>query len=256
MLTYPFGKPITKVIQAEKLPRKVFVLGVYASAVHAKWIASDGKLLIRAMAVASEPEIFWKGDGAAQIINSIYLPARAGTLTPADSRFNGPSGNVLDRSFLEAIGVTRKEAWLCDLLPESRCNPEQKAALKREYDSRILKLDLPPYNFPGVPKELSNAVRVQEIENELYESNAEILITLGDQPLKWFSKQFGSFSSLLQYGQTEKDYGKLHTISIAGRKLNLLPLVHPRQAGRLGNHSKEWAELHDRWVAMHAGSIL
>jgi len=52
---YPFGSTLKKVEQQDKSPKKVFVLGVYASAVHAKWIGADGKLKVTALAVASEP---------------------------------------------------------------------------------------------------------------------------------------------------------------------------------------------------------
>ena len=41
--------------------KKVFVLGVYASAVHARW-KKDGKVICQALAVASEPRIFWDGN--------------------------------------------------------------------------------------------------------------------------------------------------------------------------------------------------
>ena len=34
---YPFGQELKKVIQQDRTPKKVFVLGVYASAVHARW---------------------------------------------------------------------------------------------------------------------------------------------------------------------------------------------------------------------------
>jgi len=42
---FPFGQKLTKVQQSETTPNKeVFVLGVYASAVHAKWLDKDNKL--------------------------------------------------------------------------------------------------------------------------------------------------------------------------------------------------------------------
>ena len=34
---YPFGEELKQVVQQDRTPKKVFVLGVYASAVHAKW---------------------------------------------------------------------------------------------------------------------------------------------------------------------------------------------------------------------------
>lgn len=117
---FPFGSPLKKVEQQDTTPKKVFVLGVYASAVHAKWIGVDGKVKVNALAVASEPYIFWKGDNADQIIEEIQIPPELGKLVPADERFNDPSGKVLDESFLEPLDCIRDDAWLCDLLPIDR----------------------------------------------------------------------------------------------------------------------------------------
>ena len=51
--TYPFGSPLRRVVQADRTPKRVFVLGVYASAVHAKWYSAEDKLLVRALAVGA-----------------------------------------------------------------------------------------------------------------------------------------------------------------------------------------------------------
>lgn len=45
---FPFGEPLKKVQQQDRSPKKVFVLGVYASAVHARWIDKDGKQKVAA----------------------------------------------------------------------------------------------------------------------------------------------------------------------------------------------------------------
>jgi hypothetical protein len=55
--TYPFGSSLKPLAQVDRSPKRLFVLGVYASAVHAQWIGPDGRLLVRALAVASEPVI-------------------------------------------------------------------------------------------------------------------------------------------------------------------------------------------------------
>jgi len=60
---FPFGTPVCILRQEDRSGKKVFVLGVYASAVHEKWIGHDLKVRVHALAVASEPEIFWIGDG-------------------------------------------------------------------------------------------------------------------------------------------------------------------------------------------------
>ena len=125
MLTFPFGMPITPVRQADTSPKRIFVLGVYASAVHARWVTDDDKTIISALAVASEPEIFWRGNDAGAIIGQIPVPPGAGRLVSAGATLNGPSGVALDSMFLEPLGITRQDAWLSDLLPESRCNPRR-----------------------------------------------------------------------------------------------------------------------------------
>src|SRR5680860_1009794 len=175
--------PITPVRQTDVNPKRVFVLGVYASAVHARWVADNGKTIINAIAVSSEPEIFWRGNGADALIERVAIPPGAGRLVAANKTLNGPSGVTLDSMFLEPLGINRGEAWLCDLLPESRCNPKQRAAVEREYDSRQERLGLPAYDFPPVPSVLASATRRIEIEREILAALPEILVTLGDQRL-------------------------------------------------------------------------
>ena len=254
--SFPFGMPVAPLRQQGDGPRRVFVLGVYASAVHARWVRADGSTAITARAVASEPEIFWRGDGADEIVSRIPVPAGAGKLVPAGASLNGPSGHALDKCFLEPLGIDRSQAWLCDLLPESRCNPKQAAALESEYRPVMAELGLPEYDFPAVPTVLADESRVRQIEAELAEAQPQVLVTLGDQPLKWFTKAYGSESNLSAYGEDNDSYGRLHDIEIAGRKLSLLPLVHPRQAGRLGSHSGKWFDLHDHWMRDVAPGVL
>ena len=72
---YPFGQTVKTLVQQDRTPKKVFVLGVYASAVHARW-KKDGKTVCTALAVASEPRIFWDGniEEAKEIISKISIP--------------------------------------------------------------------------------------------------------------------------------------------------------------------------------------
>lgn len=248
---FPFGQPVLRLEQRDRTKKRVFVLGVYASAVHARWIGEDGRQRIGAIAMASEPEIFWRGnrDAALEIVSAIQLPAGAGRLAPASAQLNGPSGKALDQLFLQPLGLSREDAWLCDLVPHSCMNEKQALALRREYDPRRECLGLPDYDWPRLPDQLADERRRSEITDELLASGAEIIMTLGDQPLRWFTQYLGSEASLLAYGQTTARYGGLHPITVAGRRLHLLPLVHPRQAARLGSHSAAWAQTHDAWVA-------
>jgi uracil-DNA glycosylase len=248
-LSFPFGQPIVPVVQRDRTPKRVFVLGVYASAVHARWLDSAGRTLINAVAVAPEPEIFWRGEGAAEIIDAINrtLPQGAGKLVPAGDNLNGPSGRCLDNDFLAPLRVARSETWLCDLLPQSRRNDSQKNALKREYLHRMGEWSLPTFEFPKVPVQLADDARRDEIVEEVLLAKPDVLITLGDMPLRWFARHFGARAKLASYGQTFESYGHLHDNMIAGHAHRLLPLVHPRQAVRLGAHSEHWSSLHRHW---------
>jgi uracil-DNA glycosylase len=248
--TFPFGQPVQQVIQQDRTPKRVFVLGVYASAVHAKWVGPDGKTKIMALAVASEPYIFWRGDNAEEIIANISIPPDLGKLAPAAADLNGPSGTALDDLFLSPLGITRDDAWLCDLVPHSCLNQKQKKAIRREYLPLTEEYDLPEVTLPPVPRELTDEVRREAILSEIQEAKPEIIVLLGDLPIRWWLRFYDdSWNALSYFGTSSESYGKLHECNISGRKYQVLPLAHPRQAGRLGAHSGDWAELHESWAA-------
>ena len=245
---FPFGQPIRRVEQVDQTPKKVFVLGVYSSAVHARWCDPHGKELVKALAVASEPYIFWRGENADQITSSIVVPDGVGNLEPAANSFNGPSGRSLDDQFLNPLGLKREQVWLCDCIPQSCMNQGQSNALWREYYKVAEHLALPPVNWPCRPTQIPPD-RVDELAGELHRSQAEIVITLGDEPLKWFAKKrLGSKNRLKFYGTDATDYGQFHNVKFGDRTLRLLPLVHPRQAARMPGHTTSWANLHDYWI--------
>lgn len=59
---FPFGAPVRHVMQLpDGLRKRAFVLGIYSSAVHARWIEPAGIVKVAALAVASEPYIFGEG---------------------------------------------------------------------------------------------------------------------------------------------------------------------------------------------------
>lgn len=55
---FPFGRPLLPVRGNYSGTRRVFVIGVYPSALHARWIDENGKQLCAALAVDNEPEPF------------------------------------------------------------------------------------------------------------------------------------------------------------------------------------------------------
>jgi hypothetical protein len=253
---FPFGEQVLQVGQQDKTCKGVFVLGVYASAVHARWKSPSGRTLINAVGVASEPAIFWAGEGVEEIIASIEIPEAAGSLVPASGDLNGPSGRALDTSFLKPLGLSREDAWLCDLVPYSCMNPGQEKALRRSYMPVAKEYGLPDFKWGPVPGVLADDDRRKQILEEIRAARPDVLITLGDQPLKWFTRHFGSRASLGPYGRDEGSYGRIHSLELDGRQIGLLPLVHPRQAGRLGRHSAQWAGLHENWTSRVAPKLL
>ena len=250
---FPFGETVKPLVQEDRTLKKVFVLGVYASAVHARW-RNGSKIKCNALAVASEPRIFWDGNPkeAAEIISRIKIPKELGTLEPADMRFNGPSAKVLDEHVLAPLGFTRKDAWLCDLLPETRLNDGQVKAIKREYEKVRKEYGLNEVTIPKRPSRFCDRKRCEEIVAELEESKAELLILLGDIPIKQFLNVVTNvnYKSLQEYKELH-GYGIPTDVTINGKPIKVLPLAHPRQIGGLGSHSSEWYKVHQEWELLH-----
>lgn len=246
---FPFGQALHPLVQQDTSPKKVFVLGVYASAVHAKWI-KDGKIFCQALAVASEPKIFWDGDvaEAKHIIDSIAIPKELGHLEPASRQFNGPSAKVLDENILAPLGFTREDAWLCDLLPETRLNESQVKALREKYEPHMQEYGLNPVTIPKRPSTFCDEARSEEITDELMRSEADLLVLLGDIPIAQYLKRVAAvpYSTLGEYVD-KYGYGNPTETVIREKTIRVLPLAHPRQIGALGAHSERWFQAHKAW---------
>lgn len=246
---FPFGQELRPLVQEDRSPKKVFVLGVYASAVHARW-KLGGQVICQALAVASEPRIFWDGNigEAKEIISKIAIPPELGSLEPTGKHLNGPSAKVLDENILSPLGYTRKDAWLCDCLPETRLNPSQVKALKEKYYPLIEEYSLNPVTVPIRPSTFCDAKRSIEITEELMESQADLLVLLGDIPISQYLKKVANvpYSTLGEYVDLY-GYGNSSEVLIDGKTRKVLPLAHPRQIGALGAHSEKWCRMHREW---------
>lgn len=266
-MIFPFGQEVKNVVQKDRKPKKIFCLGVYGSAVHARWVGPDGEDRCMAMAVASEPEIFWDGirPPVEEILKGITIPAAAGKLMPPNSEFNGGSGLVLSEQFiapLRAHGrqMSREDSWLCDLVPHSFSNQNQQRSIRNKYLPKVAAWGLPIPTIEPVPYIQIDEARVAEIRSEIKESQAKVIMLLGDQPIKEFLCKLvpeqKDKNSLRYYGADKNSYGRLHEVRINSNTYHILPLVHPRQAGGLGDHSAAWAELHSNWVKNVAPKVL
>lgn len=232
--TFPFGQPVQNVFQQDRSPKRVFILGVYASAIHAGWVGGDGQTIVKALAVASEPYIFWRGDNVDKLVEQIVIPKSLGKLIPASKQYNGPSGIAFDELILKPLGLTRSDTWLCDLIPHSCVNPKQNKAIAREYLPLITKHNLPILTVTEVPAWFTDEYRRNAILNEFIESGASILILLGDKPIQWFLKYFDKRRKRLSdFVQNKDSYGQLHSTQIGGKPIDLLPIAHTRQIAKM-----------------------
>jgi uracil-DNA glycosylase len=246
--TFPFGQPVQEVVQKDRAPKDVFVLGVYSSAVHARWIDKNERTVVNALAVASEPYIFWRGENAESIIQKIIIPEELGKLIPARQGFNGPSGIALDKLILNPLGLDRQKVWLCDLVPHSCVNLSQIKAIERAYLPVASKYGLAKHTVPLVPNLLTDENRRKAILEEIIESGSRVLILLGDKPIQWFLSYFDNhWSKLSDFGRDSQSYGQLHNVQLGGREITVLPIAHPRQIAKLGQSSGVWYDVHEKW---------
>lgn len=253
---FPFGQPVQEVVQKDCAPKDVFVLGVYSSAVHARWVDVMGKTVVRALAVASEPYIFWRGDKAESIIQQITIPEELGKLIPADQSLNGPSGLALDDLILNPLGLSRQKAWLCDLVPHSCVNIAQSEAIARVYTPIASQYGLAKHTVPPVPNVLADDNRRRAILDELIKSESKVLILLGDKPIQWFLSYFDAhWRKLSDFGRDSQSYGRLHPVRLGNREIKVLPVAHPRQIAKLGQSSEIWHAAHETWCRQFAEKI-
>ena len=201
-------------------------------------------------------EVIRVTDGAEEKIGQINVPNSLGTLIPADKQFNGPSGIALDELILEPLGLSRSDAWLCDLVPHSCVNPNQRKAIINNYEPFIEEYDLPIPTVPEVPGQLTDYKRRAAILEELIESGANTLLLLGDKPIQWFLKSYDQrWNRLTDFTQNEESYGLLHPLRIKGKAIQILPLAHPRQIAKLGSSSVKWYEYHQTWLVQSASKL-
>jgi len=254
--TFPFGRPVEELIQKDRTPKDVFVLGVYASAVHARWINPNAKTVVHALAVASEPYIFWRGENAEAMIEQIVIPEELGKLLPPKQDFNGPSGLALDDLILNPLNLDRQDVWLCDLVPHSCVNASQQKAIVRAYVPIASKYNLAQHSVPPVPSQLTDENRRRSILAEIIESDARFLVLLGDKPIQWFLSYFDAqWNKLSDFGNDIHTYGQLHNAQIGGKEMKVLPLAHPRQIAKLGLSSAAWHNVHQQWLKESVSEI-
>lgn len=253
--TYPFGEKVAKVSQKDRSKKKFFVLGSYASAVHTAWYNISGKVISKSLPVSNEPEILWTGNSfeAMTIINRISIPEDAGRLSDPGRWLNGSVGRIFNAHFLKPLNIYRSDIWMCLLIPFFLANKGQRKALSR-YEKLRTQFNLPEsqINPSSHKSHLIDENRKQEILNELKESDADTIITLGDMPLHHIIKFYNpEFENLLSFDR----YGIMHKLIIDDREYRLLPLYHPKAGENVGSYTQKWRSIHQDWISSTVGSL-
>lgn len=242
---FPFGETLENTPPQRTSNAKAFVLGVYASAVHARWIGPDGKEACKALAVSTEPCSFWDGNGGEKIISRIdrTVPREMGSLALPAGKFNGPSGETLREKYLAPLDLTPDKCWITDLHDRyflSRDNA--KAVAKYEMLRHKAGSKTAPASLPTRPKRVvPTEERLARLRDEFHQSGAPLVITLGNEPLR---PLLGASARKL----SNERYGEPAEFEVFGRRVVVLRLCHPRQAGALGFSSRAWTDTHAAWM--------
>lgn len=249
---FPFGRPLENTPPQKARQAKAFVVGVYASAVHARWIGPDGKEACKALAIATEPCSFWDGTGAEAIIADLQktVPSDMGRLEVPGRQFNGPSGGTLLELYLAPLGLTPAECWITDLHDRYFLSPGNEKALARYEKLRNgVRSAAPEAALPRRPERVvPTQERLARLRGELRDSGAGLVITLGAEPL-------GALLGNRARKLTLDGYGSPEVLEVFGQRMRVLRLCHPRQAGGLGMSSETWAGAHAAWVKRTKGRI-
>lgn len=248
---YPFGEAILKIRQLGSGDKAAFILGFYGCTVHAKWTSASGGILIEDLPVASEPELFWTGENGEEIIARVDVPIELGKLTPSESNANGRLGKIFIHDYLEPLQLSRTEVWLCNLVPYSQVYLSERLDIAEVYMPLCEKHCLPVPNIPDFKTaEFRDSDRILEVLQELDKANSDLIITLGDEPLKYFIRKVSDCGkkSIKDFLNDGTSYGTKVPIKIHGKSYDLLPLCHPRQTEGITKRAREWKQIHKDWM--------
>lgn len=257
---FPFGRPSTE--RPPRRPRgaaRAFVLGVYPSALHVRWAC--GESFVQSLAIDVEPTVFWDGADAIERVaawkEAVGFRAEWGTVASAG---NGTSGDGLNTEILEPLGISPGDVWFSDLVPwffikkGSITRRAQFEAIRDEYAPFAARVGLPAANLPlrlTAPSLCRYSIeqRADHLRRELLESDARVLVTLGEEPRYVVERIADSVGGRVTrpLKATMTDYEQAGALEVDGREIEWWALKHP------GQRDPEWRATHRRWIERRRG---
>lgn len=264
---FPFGA-----VSRRRPPRvptgetRVFVLGVYPSALHVRWILPAwaqqefGRTHVSSLAVDVEPKVFWEGaDPPASTLvqqwEKRYFPGddpnTFGTVQPGH---NGSSGFNVANEILAKFGWRLDDVWLTDASNRFYVKkgpgkkPGQADVIHTVYNPFAQQVGLPQASLPPRPTPaalVGTAVKEEgsRLVQEWLQATAPILITLGEE-----ARQVAAALAEDSEGPPRQplrshdpQYGHPGRIAIAGHDARWMALTHP------GNRSQTWTSARQAW---------
>lgn len=268
---FPFGRPNEPrdlTWRGTGSPR-LLVVGVYPSALHVRWQAPKfattppgGLGRVAAMAVDVEPEVFWRGEGAGDLVEAWKRQVgfvegdEPGCDGHARAHGNGPSGRRVD-GYLDALAISSTETAYLDVYPVfvvHQGSGSQGHAVRRDYEAIIGSLGpsgRPTSTLPTRPSATELPKLAAErfgawLKDSIAALRPQLIVTLGAEswdslalvPGIVLNHQAGSLAA------TKGAYGAPGELRLEGTSTPWVPLVHP---GLLGKNA-EWTERHREWA--------
>lgn len=268
---FPFGRPNGPrdlTWRGTGVPR-LLVVGVYPSALHVRWDApksavtpAGGVGRVAAMAVDVEPEVFWRGDGAGDLVESWKQQVGfvAGDDPGCDGHVrahgNGPSGRAVD-GYLDALAIAPTDTAYLDVYPVfvvHQGTHSQGEAVRRDYDPIVANLGAGGRSESTLPRRPSATELPRMaadrfgiwLRDTIASLSPDLIITLGAE--SWDTLALVQGIALNHkagsLAESKAAYGTAGELRLAGTTMSWIPLAHP---GLLGKNA-EWTERHRQWA--------